>query len=168
MGGNGYSSKFSKKQNSVPPTTKFITLCRLFINDMNFKKLFEAFDKQPIDGVEKDLSTYKDTFRFKIEMFIKVVIYGEQWKESVVSIFSKSDKELDVKDINGVGDYMLYTRAWFWISQFDFEDEECINSLKELNDSSLLASIARSIKYFESTEEFERCSFLVKIRDLLK
>ena len=42
MGGNGYSSKFSKEQNSVPPTTKFITLCRLFINDMNFKKLFEA------------------------------------------------------------------------------------------------------------------------------
>tara|TARA_R110000803_G_scaffold26187_2_gene62187 strand:+ start:372 stop:779 length:408 start_codon:yes stop_codon:yes gene_type:complete len=135
---------------------------------MNFKKLFEAFDKQPIDEVEGDLNAYKDTFRFKIEMFIKVVIYGEQWKDSVVSLFSKSEEDLDIKDIGEVGDFMLYTRAWFWISQFDLEDEECIKDLKDLNDSSLLASIVRSIKYFESTEEFEKCSFLVKIKDLLK
>jgi hypothetical protein len=152
----------------VPKPNKFVTFCRLFINDMNFKKLFEAFDKQPIDEVEGDLNAYKDTFRFKIEMFIKVVIYGEQWKDSVVSLFSKSEEDLDIKDIGEVGDFMLYTRAWFWISQFDLEDEECIKDLKDLNDSSLLASIVRSIKYFESTEEFEKCSFLVKIKDLLK
>lgn len=152
----------------MPKPNKFVTFCRLFINDMNFKKLFEAFDKQPIDEVEGDLNAYKDTFRFKIEMFIKVVIYGEQWKDSVVSLFSKSEEDLDIKDIGEVGDFMLYTRAWFWISQFDLEDEECIKDLKDLNDSSLLASIVRSIKYFESTEEFEKCSFLVKIKDLLK
>ena len=152
----------------MPKPNKFVTFCRLFINDMNFKKLFEAFDKQPIDEVEGDLNAYKDTFRFKIEMFIKVVIYGERWKDSVVSLFSKSEEDLDIKDIGEVGDFMLYTRAWFWISQFDLEDEECIKDLKDLNDSSLLASIVRSIKYFESTEEFEKCSFLVKIKDLLK
>jgi len=143
---------------------------------MNFKKLFEAFDKQPIDEVEGDLNAYKDTFRFKIEMFIKVVIYGEQWKDSVVSLFSKSEEDLDIKDIGEVGDFMLYTRAWFWIEQFNFNDDDCLEDLRSIthtdkdsfNGSDLFISLMRAIKYFEKIEEFEKCAFLVKIRDLSK
>ena len=100
----------------------------------------------------------------------------DKWKNSVVSMFSKADVEFDVKDIDSVGDMMLYTRAWYWISQFDFDDKECLNDLKlfldkdseTYNSSDLFISLMRTIKYFEKTEEFEKCAFLVKIRDLLK
>jgi len=138
------------------------------MDKLDSKKLFEIFDKYPIDDIEENLTSYKNSFRFKIEMFIKVVIYGDQWKKSVVSLFNKSDVDMDTDDIDNAGEFMLYTRAWYWVSQVDLKDHECIEALNELNDSSLLASLMRTIKYFEKTEEFEKCSFLVNIKKLLK
>tara|TARA_R100000482_G_scaffold111171_1_gene53480 strand:- start:329 stop:760 length:432 start_codon:yes stop_codon:yes gene_type:complete len=143
---------------------------------MDKEKIFGLFDKDFDESLQKDLGDYKKSFHFKIGMFIKVVIYGDKWKKSVVSMFSKADTEFDVKDIDSVGDMMLYTRAWYWISQFDFDDKECLNDLKlfldkdseTYNSSDLFISLMRTIKYFEKIEEFEKCAFLVKIRDLLK
>ena len=143
---------------------------------MDKEKIFGLFDKNFTDNLQKDIGDYKKSFHFKIGMFIKVVIYGDKWKKSVVSMFSKADVEFDVKDIDSVGDMMLYTRAWYWISQFDFDDKECLDDLKlfldkdrdTYNSSDLFISLMRTIKYFEKTEEFEKCAFLVKIRDLLK
>lgn len=138
------------------------------MSGLDSKKLFDIFDKYPIDGVEENLNSYKNSFRFKIEMFVKIVIYGDQWKKQVISLFTKSTIGMDIEDINNAGEFMLYTRAWFWISQFDFDDEDCVKALNKLDHSSLLASIIRTIKYFEKTEEFEKCSFLVNIKKLLK
>ena len=143
---------------------------------MDKEKIFGLFDKDFDESLQKDLGDYKKSFHFKIGMFIKVVIYGDKWKNSVVSMFSKADVEFDVEDIDSVGDMMLYTRAWYWISQFDFDDKECLNDLKlfldkdseTYNSSDLFISLMRTIKYFEKIEEFEKCAFLVKIRDLLK
>ena len=143
---------------------------------MDKEKIFGLFDKNFDDNIQKDIGDYKKSFHFKIGMFIKVVIYGDKWKKSVVSMFSKADVEFDVKDIDSVGDMMLYTRAWYWISQFDFDDKECLDDLKlfldkdseTYNSSDLFISLMRTIKYFEKIEEFEKCAFLVKIRDLLK
>ena len=143
---------------------------------MDKEKIFSLFDKDFDDSLQKDIGDYKKSFHFKIGMFIKVIIYGDKWKNSVVSMFSKADVEFHIKDIDSVGDMMLYTRAWYWISQFDFDNKECINDLNQFldkdeetyNSSDLFISLMRTIKYFEKTEEFEKCAFLVKIRDLLK
>lgn len=143
---------------------------------MDKERIFSLFDKDFDDSLQKDIGDYKKSFHFKIGMFIKVVIYGDKWKNSVVSMFSKADVEFDIKDIDSVGDMMLYTRAWYWISQFELDNKECLDDLKLLldkdsetyNSSDLFISLMRTIKYFEKTEEFEKCAFLVKIRDLLK
>tara|TARA_R100001463_G_scaffold30714_2_gene69852 strand:+ start:381 stop:812 length:432 start_codon:yes stop_codon:yes gene_type:complete len=143
---------------------------------MDKEKIFGLFDNNFDENLQKEIGGYKKSFHFKIGMFIKVIIYGDRWKNSVVSMFSKANTEFDVKDIDSVGNMMLYTRAWYWISQFDFDNEECINDLNQFldkdeetyNSSDLFISLMRTIKYFEKTEEFEKCAFLVKIRDLLK
>ena len=135
---------------------------------LDIQKLFEIFDKHPLDEVEENLNSFKNSISFKIGMFTKIVIYGDKWKKSVVSIFHKSDVDLDLLEIDEAGDFMLYTRAWFWISQFDEKDEDWIDAINELDDSTFLASIVKSIKYFEKREEFEKCSFLVNIKKLLK
>jgi len=143
---------------------------------MDKEKIFGLFDKHFDEGVNAEVELYKKTFRFKIEMFIKIVIYGEKWKSSVVNIFSKADSDLNVKEIDEAGDFMLYTRAWFWIEQFDFNNDDCLEDLRSIthtdkdsfNGSDLFISLMRAIKYFEKIEEFEKCAFLVKIRDLSK
>jgi len=143
---------------------------------MDKEKIFGLFDKHFDEGVNAEVELYKKTFRFKIEMFIKIVIYGEKWKSSVVNIFSKADSDLNVEEIDEAGDFMLYTRAWFWIEQFDFNNDDCLEDLRSIthtdkdsfNGSDLFISLMRAIKYFEKIEEFEKCAFLVKIRDLSK
>ena len=143
---------------------------------MDKEKIFGLFDKDFDDSLQKDIGDYKKSFHFKIGMFIKVVIYGDKWKNSVVSMFSKANTEFDIEDIDSVGEMMLYTRAWYWISQFELDNKECLDDLKLLldkdsetyNSSDLFISLMRTIKYFEKIEEFEKCAFLVKIRDLLK
>ena len=143
---------------------------------MDKEKIFGLFDKHFDEGVNAEVELYKKTFRFKIEMFIKIVIYGEKWKSTVVNIFSKADSDLNVEEIDEAGDFMLYTRAWFWIEQFDFNNDDCLEDLRSIthtdkdsfNGSDLFISLMRAIKYFEKIEEFEKCVFLVKIRDLLK
>ena len=143
---------------------------------MDKEKIFGLFDKHFDEGVNAEVELYKKTFRFKIEMFIKIVIYGEKWKSTVVNIFSKADSDLNVEEIDEAGDFMLYTRAWFWIEQFDFNNDDCLEDLRSIthtdkdsfNGSDLFISLMRAIKYFEKIEEFEKCAFLVKIRDLLK
>ena len=143
---------------------------------MDKERIFSLFDKDFDDSLQKDIGDYKKSFHFKIGMFIKVVIYGDKWKNSVVSMFSKANTEFDIEDIDSVGEMMLYTRAWYWISQFELDNKECLDDLKLLldkdsetyNSSDLFISLMRTIKYFEKTEEFEKCAFLVKIRDLLK
>ena len=143
---------------------------------MDKEKIFGLFDKHFDEGVNAEVELYKKTFRFKIEMFIKIVIYGEKWKSTVVNIFSKADSDLNVEEIDEAGDFMLYTRAWFWIEQFDFNDDDCLEDLRSItytdkdsfNGSDLFISLMRAIKYFEKIEEFEKCAFLVKIRDLSK
>lgn len=143
---------------------------------MDKEKIFGLFDKHFDEGVNAEVELYKKTFRFKIEMFIKIVIYGEKWKSTVVNIFSKADSDLNVEEIDEAGDFMLYTRAWFWIEQFDFDNDDCLEDLRSIthtdkdsfNGSDLFISLMRAIKYFEKIEEFEKCAFLVKIRDLSK
>ena len=143
---------------------------------MDKEKIFGLFDKHFDDDVNAEVELYKKTFRFKIEMFIKIVIYGEKWKSTVVNIFSKADSDLNVEEIDEAGDFMLYTRAWFWIEQFDFNNDDCLEDLRSIthtdkdsfNGSDLFISLMRAIKYFEKIEEFEKCAFLVKIRDLSK
>ena len=143
---------------------------------MDKEKIFGLFDKHFDEGVNAEVELYKKTFRFKIEMFIKIVIYGEKWKSTVVNIFSKADSDLNVEEIDEAGDFMLYTRAWFWIEQFDFNNDDCLEDLRSIthtdkdsfNGSDLFISLMRDIKYFEKIEEFEKCAFLVKIRDLSK
>ena len=81
------------------------------MKSLDSKKLFDIFDKYPLDEMEENLTSYKSSFRFKIEMFIKIVMYGGQWKTQVVSLFDNSNIDLDTEEINDVGDFMLYTRA---------------------------------------------------------
>ena len=82
--------------------------------------------------------------------------------------FENADGTLDMKDVDLMGEFMMYHRAWYWISQFDWEDEGWVNDLKRSSDENLLTAIKLSISFFEEEEEFEKCAFLKRIQDFVK
>jgi len=125
-------------------------------------------DGEQSKSLKKDLEDFKESPYFKLGMFVKMVKNGLHFKRQIVSFFSKSEPELNVNGLDDAGDFMMYSRAWFWISQCKIRSKTWKEALKEYNNEDLVMALKSSIQYFEELEEYERCAFLKKIQDFLE
>jgi hypothetical protein len=136
----------------------------------NIFSLFGFPDKDDEDRkkLEAELDVFKETPHFKLGMFHKLIMNGSLFSKQVVKFFAKSDPELDVKGIDMAGEYMMYTRAWYWIEQVKLRKKEWKEALKQYASEEFVISIKLSINYFEGTEEYEKCAHLKKIQDFVE
>jgi len=127
----------------------------------------------------KEIEEYKSTPKYKVGMFYKMISNGIQFRGQLIKFFEKSTKEELDLGIEEVGDYMMYTRAYYWIQECNLKDNEWKEALqhylkqngfedKECETNELINCFILSIKYFEGVEEFEKCAFLKSIQDYLK
>lgn len=135
---------------------------------MDLHRFFSFFNNRSNDETVENLSDLKKTPYFKIGVFTKLIINGLSFKKQVVRFFENSDGNLDMKDVDLMGEFMMYHRAWYWISQLDWTDEEWLNDLRRSSDNEFLTALKLSIDFFEDEEEFERCAFLKKIQDFVE
>lgn len=135
---------------------------------MDLNKFFSYFNNKNNEPLEENLSNFKKTPYFKIGMFIKLIINGLSFKKQVVMLFENSNGDLDMRDVDLMGEFMMYHRAWYWISQTDLSDEEWLNDLRRSADDEFVTALKLSINFFEEEEEFERCAFLKKIQDFVE
>jgi hypothetical protein len=98
-------------------------------------------------------------------MFNKLILNGLGFKKQVISFFERNVEDVDKVEM--AGEFMIYNRAWFWISQFKW-DEEWVEDLGKIGDKYFLTSVKLSIHYFEGNEDFEKCAFLKKIQDFIE
>jgi len=126
----------------------------------------------PDDGedkkIEKEIEDFKNTPHFKIGMYVKLLLNGLTFKKQIVSFFSKADPELDSDNIDEAGEFLMFNRAWFWISQCKIRSKVWKDALKDCANEDLVFAIKLSITYFENIEEYEKCAFLKKIQDFLE
>jgi hypothetical protein len=136
----------------------------------NIFALFGFPDKDDEDRkkLEAELDVFKETPHFKLGMFHKLIMNGSIFSKQVVKFFAKADPGLDVKGIDQAGEYMMYTRAWFWIEQVKLRKKEWKEALKQYANEDFLVSVKLSISYFEGTEEYEKCAHLKKIQDFIE
>lgn len=149
-------------------SSKYERLVIELINKMDLNKLFSLFNKDPEEELRENLITYKNTPKFKLEMFSRIILEGVHFKTKIVSFFTNSNAGLEGEELAKVGDFMMFTRAWFWISQFELDNPEWSEALNSCNIKNFQESLKICIQYFEDREEFEKCSFLVSIRSLIK
>jgi hypothetical protein len=136
---------------------------------VNLNGFFGLFNNNPGEELlVENLETFKKTPKFKLGMFEKLIINGRNFKSKIINFFSLSDENFDLEDIDNAGEFMMYNRAWFWISQMDFDDEIWIDELNLISSESFLIAIKLSIHYFEEFEEFEKCFILKKIQDIVE
>ena len=137
---------------------------------MDLNKFFELFGNTSGDKkTEKELEDFKKTPSFKIKIFVKLVMNGVNFKKQIINFFSKSLGEDE--DLNGVdlaGEFMVYNRGWYWISQMDWGSEEWVADLKDSLSEDLFVALKLSIHYFEEQEEYEKCAFLKKIQNFVE
>lgn len=112
---------------------------------------------------------FKEHPLFWVGMFKKLLHNHKVFNRKVISFFSKMDEELDLYDVEQAGEFVVYNRAWFWISKIDTQVSSHQDALLHYNnDEYLLTYVKFAISYFEEFEEYEKCAHLVKIQNFLK
>jgi hypothetical protein len=130
---------------------------------MDLNKFFRVLNDEI--QINDDLEKFKSSPYYKLGMFNKLILNGMNFKKQVISFFERNVDDVDKIDM--AGEFMVYNRAWFWISQFKW-DEEWIDDLKKIGDEYFLTSVKLAIHYFEENEDYEKCAFLKKIQDFLE
>ncbi len=140
---------------------------------MNLERVFDLFgffdnDKETNKRLEQEVDDYKSTPHFKVKMFIKLINNGIIFKRQVIDFFQQADPSLDKADINEAGDFVMYTRAWFWISQCDLTDEKWQECLRFIPHTKLNECINPCVEHYLALEEYEKCALLKQIQDFIK
>jgi len=141
---------------------------------VDVNKIFGLFD-----GEEKNSSLKKDksedvTFDLKehplfwVGMFKKLIHNHKTFNKKIMGFFSKMDEELDLYDVEQAGEFVVYNRAWFWISKINTQDRICQEAILHYADDYLLTYVRFAISYFEDFEEYEKCAHLKKIQNILE
>lgn len=142
---------------------------------MGLNSIFALFgfpegDKGPEETrkMKAEIDAYKKSPHFKLGMFYKLIMNGTAFKKQVLNFFSRSDSALDMEGIDEAGEFMMFTRAYFWVEGFKFKSKLWKEDLKHYSHEEFLVALKLSIHYFESTEEYEKCAHLKKIQDFLE
>jgi len=139
---------------------------------MNLGGIFSLFgfsDSNEEDKkIKKELEAFKETPHFKIGMFIKMISQGLTFKKQVLNFFSTSKSDIGMKDIDEAGDFMMYNRAWYWISECSTRKKEWKLALQNNSSDEFIRCLEIVLRYFERMEDFEKCAFLKKIQDFVK
>jgi len=132
----------------------------------------EEENPKPAFDHENDLSYLLDDYKnhplFWVGMFKKLIHNHKTFNKKIISFFSKMDEELDLYDVEQAGEFVVYNRAWFWISKINTQDRICQEAILHYADDYLLTYIRFTISYFEEFEEYEKCAHLKKIQNILE
>lgn len=132
-------------------------------------KIFSLFDSSGGDKKrEEKIKDWKETPMFKLGMFYKSIKNGNLFKNQILNFFKKADDKLNIEEIDTAGEYMVYTRAFFWIESCNIRKKEWKEALENYSSMDFLYAVRFCISYFESIEEYEKCAHLKKIQDFLE
>ena len=120
--------------------------------------------KDGFSKMEEEIEEWKDTPRYKMGMFVKLIINGTLFRKQLSNMFEGSNKI----DIGNAGEFIMYNRAWYWIKDFNIEDSDWVESVKPYEEEEVVRACDLTISYFENLEEFEKCSLLLSIKKLFK
>jgi hypothetical protein len=137
---------------------------------MDLDKFFSFFN--PASDKDKEfqdsLESFKESPIYKIKIFERLILNGLTFTKHIVNFFNKADEDLDTNQIGLAGTFMMYNRAWFWIGQLDWDNEQWVHDLKIASSEDILTAVKLSIHYFEEQEEYEKCAFLKKIQSFVE
>lgn len=142
---------------------------------VDVNKIFGLFsnDDEPESLQEKarmadELLNYKEHPLFWVGMFKKLIHNHKTFNHKVINFFSQMDEELDLYDVEQAGEFVVYNRAWFWISKVDPQDRKHQEAIIHYTDEFLETYLKFTISYFQEFEEYEKCAHLKKILDLVQ
>ena len=133
-------------------------------------KIFQLFDEVANDpkDEEKLVEEFLKSSYAKIGMFVKLIQNHEIFHKKLKKFLMKEQPNYNINSTKEASSFTVFNRAWSYIENIDIEDKDNIKSILNFNSDLLYEVLEKSILYFESTEEYEKCGFLLKIQKVLK
>lgn len=134
---------------------------------MDIEELFNLFkvpEEEKDESVQMNLSEYPAVW---MGMFKKLIINYQTFSQQLLKFFETSDPKLDTEDIYKAGCYMVFNRALENLSKIEVDNSFHIECLKFYADKDFKKALTLAIDYFISEEEYEKCSYLQKIHDII-
>ena len=134
---------------------------------MDIEEIFNLFnipEEEKDESIQINLSEYPAVW---MGMFKKLIINYQSFNQQLLKFFENSDPKLDTKDIHKAGCYMVFNRALDNLSKMDINNSFHVECLKFYADEDFQKALNLSIDYFVSEEEYEKCSYLQKIQNVI-
>lgn len=128
-----------------------------------FDRVFNGNDEDEFEETTYTTRELKFKYSFKMEMWKKTVLDYIYFKDKFVKAFLSMDEELNKAELEETGTLISFSKAWNYIQDIDFDDEEWIKAIYLSSGDEFEYSLELGIKYFESLEEYEKCAILLKI-----
>jgi|FLOH01.1.fsa_nt_gi hypothetical protein len=127
-------------------------------------KIFSLFpdgvDEIDID-IPQDIST-KATIM--LGMYVKLIYNHDVFHNKLKKFYEKEKVPPNVEQTREASSFVVFNRAWSYISNIDLSKEEDLEAIMRYKKESLLTTLNQGIEYFKSTEQYERCAKLLKIK----
>ena len=136
----------------------------------NIFNLFSGSDKDK-NQVEESFINFEDfekTPTYKVGMFKKIILNQHTFQKKLIDLFQTPDDEFEVEGMEEAGEYIAHHRAWSYIKDCEIKNTRWKDCLRSQHDDYLDTSVKLSISFFEESEEYEKCAFLIKIQKYLE
>ena len=127
-------------------------------------KIFSLFPDMVDDidiDISKDISTEANIM---LGMYVKLIYNHDVFHSKLKKFYEKEKVPFDVEQTREASSFVVFNRAWSYISKINLSKEEDLEAIMGYKKESLLTTLNQGIEYFESTEQYERCAKLLKIK----
>jgi hypothetical protein len=135
---------------------------------MDVNKIFDLFGDKYDEGDKKTINNVLIDFtrlpEYNARMFIKSFLNSEVLEKKMDKLLKNSN--IDELDIAEISNKLVYNMAWKYISELDLDQEYDIMVIKNIKEKEFDIGLNNSMKYFEKMEEYEKCAFICKIKNL--
>lgn len=140
------------------------TICMSVMNKDNIFNLFSDPDNLSDAEVSEKIV---ESPHYKIGMFTKIVLGQKRFLRQIEHFYNQAGKKIDIEEHDKHSRFVVYNRGWHYIKDIDLNQKNHLMDLVVGNIYDLAYALQLALKYFESTEEYEKCAHLFKIQQFL-
>jgi hypothetical protein len=128
----------------------------------------DALDQYDLKARLEFFDKYREHPVVWLGMFHKLISNYNTYNKTLLSTFKSTFTDFDINDINSAGKFVIYNKAYEFIRKINVGQDLDLEIIKNNANPTLLESLHFGISYFEETEEYEKCSFLLRIQNIVK
>lgn len=134
-------------------------------------KIFSLFvdGKEITDGKTKDeIKEFMNGPFAKIGMFVKLIQNHHVFHQKLEKFLKKEQPNYNVESTKEASEFTVYNRAWSYIKNISLDNHDDVNAIINFDNKVFYKALDEAVRFFEQYEEYEKCSHLYNIQEVVK